>query len=119
MLVVDVFVVEVSALFFFSPDSARKNVGIERLLSVSDFNENRPTDVIRLRINDSRGGGVRNGFVFDADDDDCSHDVDDDVVVDIANHPPLAPPATTAGRSLRPRREGIEDAMIDCQLCVT
>ena len=117
MLVVDVFVVEVSALFFFSPDSARKNVGIERLLSVSDFNENRPTDVIRLRINDSRGGGVRNGFVFDADDDDCSHDVVEDVV-DIAYHPPLAPPATTAGRSLRPRREGIEDAMI-CQLCVT
>ena len=116
MLVVDVFVVEVSALFFFSPDSARKNVGIERLLSVSDFNENRPTDVIRLRINDSRGGGVRNGFVFDADDDDCSHDVDDDVVVDIANHPPLAPPATTAGRSLRPRREGIEDAIVDCLL---
>lgn len=114
MLVVDVFVVEVSALFFFSPDSARKNVGIERLLSVSDFNENRPTDVIRLRINDSRGGGVRNGFVFDADD--CSHDVDDDVVVDVANHPPLAPPATTAGRSLRPRREGIEDAIVDCLL---
>ena len=111
VLVVDVFVVEVSALFFFSPDSARKNVGIERLSFVSDFKENRPTDVIRLRINDSRGGGVRNGFVFDADDDDCSHDVDDDVVVDIANHPPLAPPATTAGRSLRPRREGIEDAI--------
>ena len=102
---------DVSA-FFFSPDSARKNVGMERLSFVSDFNENRPTDVIRLRINDSRGGGVRNGFGFDDDEDfDCSHDVDDDVVVDIANHPPLAPPAT-AGRTFRPRREGIEDAII-------
>ena len=31
---------------FFSPANARKNVGIERLVSVSDFRENLPIDVI-------------------------------------------------------------------------
>ena len=34
------------SFFFFSPDKARKNVGMERLSSVSDLSENLPTDVI-------------------------------------------------------------------------
>jgi len=35
-----------SSSFFFSPVSAKKNVGIDLLSLVSDFKENLPTDVI-------------------------------------------------------------------------
>jgi hypothetical protein len=41
----------------FSPDRAKKKVGMDRLCSVSDLSENRPTAVIlRRRIVSGRGG---------------------------------------------------------------
>lgn len=44
-------------LLIFSPDSAKKKVGMERLCSVSDLSEKRPTAVIlRRRIVSGRGG---------------------------------------------------------------
>ena len=48
---------------FFSPDRAKKKVGMDRLCSVSDLSENRPTAVIlRRRMVSGRGGA--NMFPF-------------------------------------------------------
>ena len=103
---------------FLRPDRARKNVGIERLVSDSDLSENLPIEVIRLRKTTDPTLFDMKGLLFSAngrgvvggDSQEASQVAHLNLL--LSNPPPAANVAAAAmGTTLRPM-VGMMEAMV-------